>query len=246
MFFYPSCGQGIPEIEENDIPGLIINRNDAYDGESLWGYMNGGADIYLEYGFDILRVQEFTGKDENIKLELFKMDDPVSAFGIYSMKTFRCKESEVLTFTDCLNDYQYQFLYGDYYLQIVNETGSGIAKQLMKEIASVLMKKLPKSEMLLPVKFLTDSLNLSLTEIKMIKGELGIQNKASVLTDAMRDLENYQVYYAKRKSDGNMLIYYEIIFDDDATKKRFKEQTLEQRFQVLMESNLNILLKWVK
>lgn len=239
--FYPAPGQDIPEINKKDIAGLIIKRNDSFDGESLWGYMNGGADIYLEYGFDILRVQEFESEGETIKLELFKMENPVSAFGIYSIKTFKCRESNVLTNLDCLNDYQYQLLYGEYYIQIINESGSDKAKKYMAQIATALIKKLEKTELTLPIKFLTDSLDFSLTDIIMIKGELGILNKASVLTDLMQDIENYLVFYARRKLDGNMHLYYEIIFDKKDKMDAFKKKISHDGLKIISKQDLNVL-----
>ncbi len=56
---YFAIGQQIPEITAEELPGFMLNRNECFDGGSLWGYMNGGADIYLEYGFEKLRVEEF-------------------------------------------------------------------------------------------------------------------------------------------------------------------------------------------
>ncbi|MDW7761672.1 MAG: DUF6599 family protein [Acidobacteriota bacterium] len=58
-----------------------------YDGEDLFIYINGGAEIYMEYGFRAAVVQDFRspgGRD--ISLELFAMDSPEAAFGMYSFK----------------------------------------------------------------------------------------------------------------------------------------------------------------
>jgi hypothetical protein len=245
LCFYPAPGQDIPEINEKDISGLTIKRNDSFDGESLWGYMNGGADIYLEYGFDILRVQEFEGEGENIKLELFKMDNPVSAFGIYSLKTYKCRESNVLTSLDCMNDYQYQLLAGDYYIQLINESGSEQAINLMIDIAGVLLDKLEKSELILPVQYLIDILNFAPEDIKMLMGVLGIQNKASALKDYLKDIDEYQVYYAKRKLEGKTQTYYEIIFRDPEMKENFLNNT-DDSLQIMKENDATILCTFFK
>lgn len=243
--FYPAPGQDIPEINEKDIAGLTIKRNDSFDGESLWGYMNGGADIYLEYGFDILRVQEFESEGETIKLELFKMENPVSAFGIYSIKTFKCRESNVLTSLDCLNDYQYQLLYGNYYIQIINESGSDKAKKYMAQIATALIKKLEKNELILPIQYLADGLKFTLKEIKMLNGELGIMNKASNLSYYLKGIDQYQVYYASRKIEGGNQKYYEIVFNDPKLKVKFLNNK-DDSLQILKESNKTVLCIFLK
>lgn len=245
LYGYHSISQEIPEIIQEDIPAMSITRNQVFDGSSLWGYMNGGADIYLEYGFDKLRVEEFSGEGENIKLELFKMHDPLSAFGIYSIKTYKCKESEVLTSPDCLNAYQYQLLYGDYYFQIINESGSVKAGQFMKQIAEILLKRLEKYELFLPLKFLTDSLEFSLNEIKMIKGELGIQNNASSLANYLKGITEYQVYIAKTGHEGENRTYYEIIFSDSKMKGEFLKRA-DQKIKLIAEEKKNILFIFLK
>lgn len=238
-----SMGQEIPEVTVEEIPGFTLNRNESFDGGSLWGYMNGGADIYLEYGFETLRVEEFSSEDETIKLELFKMTDPVSAFGIYSIKTFKCEQSKLISTIDCLNRFQFQVLYGSYYIQLINESGSAKAKQAMINLAESLLKKIEQQELMLPLKYLTDSLNLSLFEIKMVKGDLGVHNKTMYLEDYFEGIKNYQVYYAKTVVDKVKVRYYEIVFDDAEMKNKFLENSKDKALQIVGENSTSILIE---
>lgn len=212
---------GIPEIKQSELSELTITRNETFDGESLWGYMNGGADIYLEYGFDILRVEEFVYQDEEIKLEIFKMQDAVSAFGIYSVKTFKCAGQNIFGELDCLNKYQFQLAYGSYYIQLINNSGTGKAEEFMKKLATLITEKLETEELMLPASYLTDSLGLNISCIKMVKGYLGLQNKLIEMSSCFDGLTDYQVYFAKLEEDGETFNYYEIVFGDEEMKKRF-------------------------
>jgi len=238
-----SLGQEIPEITTEELPGFILNRNECFDGESLWGYMNGGADIYLEYGFEILRVEEFSNEDETIKLELFKMDDPISAFGIFSFKTFKCEQTDVITTTDCLNRFQFQLLYGNYYIQLLNESGSEKAKQTMVSIAETVLNKMELREFILPIKYLPDSLMLSLHNIQMVKGDLGIQNKAMKLTAYFKGITDYQIYYAKTVVGGEKVKFYEIVFDKPEMTYKFLENNKDKGLQMIKENDVNILIQ---
>jgi hypothetical protein len=235
--------QEIPEIHTEEIPGLSLDRNECFDGRSLWGYMNGGADIYLEYGFEKLRVEEFTKEDETIKLEVFKMDDPISAFGIYSFKTFRCEQSNVIIPIDCLNRFQFQLLCGSYYIQIINESGSEKAKQTMIMLAETLLKKIEPYELKLPVKYLTDSLNFSLSEIKMVKGELGVHNKTNYLKDCFSGIDNYEIYFAKTDADDKKVKYYELVFDAPEMKNKFLDNMKDKEFLMIKEAEDRILIQ---
>lgn len=238
-----TMGQEIPELTAAEIPGFTVNQNECFNGESLWGYMNGGADIYLEYGFEILRVEEFTNEDESIKLELFKMNDPISAFGIYSIKTFKCEQGNVITDIDCLNRFQFQLLYGDYYIQLINESGSAKAKEAMMSIAETALKKIDEIGLMLPITYLTDSLGLPLFDIKMVKGDLGIHNKTPALEGFFEGIEDYQIYYAKTVKGGEKVKYYEIVFNAPENKHKFLENNTDKDLHFILENELNILFE---
>jgi len=55
--------------------------------KDFYAYINGGAELYLNYGFKILaqRVYLFNGKE--IKAEVYDMGEPVNAFGVFSYST---------------------------------------------------------------------------------------------------------------------------------------------------------------
>ncbi|MCF8234956.1 MAG: hypothetical protein K9G67_08025 [Bacteroidales bacterium] len=238
-----AVGQDIPEINEKELTAYSITRNETFDGLSLWGYMNGGADIYLEYGFDVLRVQEFQKNGEQLKLELFKMDDPLSAFGIYSIKIFKCNDSPLLTSIDCLNPYQYQILHGNYYIQIINESGSDKAKALMIEIAGAILQKPEAEKFVLPATYLTDSLKLSPADIKMLKGPLGLIDKAPGLTDLLEGLDDYEVYYTIIERDDRKQKLYEIFFEEQIDKQLFKEKHPSKGYQIIKEKGNSLVLQ---
>ncbi len=55
-----------------------------YRGAELYGHINGGSEIFLEYGFDHLHIQHFhDGGGEVVMAEIHVMDDPTAALGIY-------------------------------------------------------------------------------------------------------------------------------------------------------------------
>ncbi len=59
----------------------------SYSGEDLFTYINGGAEIYHEYGFKQVVVQDYKNANErSLSVEIFKMENPAAAYGIYSFK----------------------------------------------------------------------------------------------------------------------------------------------------------------
>ncbi len=67
---------------------VVADGPTGYRPEDLYDYMNGGAERYLDYGFErLLHVRyEVKGDDRSgIDLDLYDMGSELGAFGIYSM-----------------------------------------------------------------------------------------------------------------------------------------------------------------
>ncbi len=56
----------------------------VFTGDALFDHINGGADIYFEYGFVALVTEQYKNGDKEVSVEIYRMDDAPAAFGIYS------------------------------------------------------------------------------------------------------------------------------------------------------------------
>ena len=64
-----------------------------YAGDELYRLIDGGADIFKEYGFDRVAVQRYSDSVDNyIDVELYEMNDSSSAYGVFSMVTYTTGE----------------------------------------------------------------------------------------------------------------------------------------------------------
>ncbi len=87
-----------PPAGQTDLAALVPGSADAagwnpdgpprkYAGEDLYAYVNGGAEIFQEYGFVEVIVQDYLGRaGRTISLEIYEMKSPDSAYGIYSFR----------------------------------------------------------------------------------------------------------------------------------------------------------------
>ena len=58
-----------------------------YEGEELYAYIDGGAEIYQEYGFRRVILQDYKNdKGRSVSLEIFEMGTPAAAFGMFTFK----------------------------------------------------------------------------------------------------------------------------------------------------------------
>ena len=219
---FPAFAQ-IPEYfprpaEDNIEDGLKISEK-TYTAESLFGYMNGGAELYLEYGFDRLAVTEIVDGDTGYKLEVYKMDDRASAFGIYSVSVFSCDTSDHIDDYSCQTDYQLQFCKGPYYINIVNDAGSSQAVQKSALIARSLgsMIKQPSfgiSDFMHGILFEEE-----ITKATLVKGELGLYNGANEWGELLRDAENYSCLIVEGTDEAVLSLK----FDDNQSQAVFLE-----------------------
>lgn len=61
-----------------------------YQGDDLFFLINGGAELYFEYGFnDVISANYMDEQGRNIKVELYRMSSDSAAYGIYSIKRFK-------------------------------------------------------------------------------------------------------------------------------------------------------------
>ncbi|MBI2876211.1 MAG: hypothetical protein HYY20_04955 [Candidatus Tectomicrobia bacterium] len=60
----------------------------SYRGERLIDYIDGGAELYFEYGFQEAGVQEYVHTSgATLTVEIYQLDRPENAYGIYSFDT---------------------------------------------------------------------------------------------------------------------------------------------------------------
>ncbi|MBM3295142.1 MAG: hypothetical protein FJY82_11565, partial [Candidatus Aminicenantes bacterium] len=93
-----------------------------FQGEDLFIYINGGAEIYQEYGFRQVIAQDFVGPGgRTAALEIFEMSDSGAAFGMFTFKSSGKGRPAGIGQDSELEDYYLNFWKGRY---LVTVTGS--------------------------------------------------------------------------------------------------------------------------
>jgi hypothetical protein len=58
-----------------------------YEDKKLFDYMDGGAELYYEYGFEQACIQRYKAKEGEVTVEIYQMDTPAHAYGVYTFDT---------------------------------------------------------------------------------------------------------------------------------------------------------------
>jgi hypothetical protein len=112
---------------------------------NLYGYIDGGAELFLEYGFERLTVQKYRNGADELTVEAYRMTDPAAAAGIYLMKAG--KETPATGFKErhTANRYQLMFCRNRYYVVVNNLSGREALAPVQVNVASYIAPKLPSA-----------------------------------------------------------------------------------------------------
>jgi len=116
-----------------------------YAGDDLFIYINGGAEIYHEYGFVSVIAKEYAdGDGRKINLEIFEMDDARSAYGIYSFKRSSDGERLQIGSEAALEDYYLNFWKGHHLVTLIGFDESEQTVNGLRQIAQAVAARIPK------------------------------------------------------------------------------------------------------
>ena len=77
-----SCSSEVsefPEVAGWTQPGEVL----IYDSDTLWEYINGAAELFVEYGVQACHVTDLSSGDLTVTVELYDMGTPLNAYGVF-------------------------------------------------------------------------------------------------------------------------------------------------------------------
>jgi hypothetical protein len=141
---------GIPLLQAylpagNELQGWEADGSpQEFRGDDLFQYIDGGAEVYREYGFVQVLVQDYKNlSGTRLSLELFRMESPESAYGIFSYKRGARGEPLRVGTEGEIEDYYLNFWKGPFIVTLTaSQAGPQVRNQLVR-LALSIAKKLP-------------------------------------------------------------------------------------------------------
>lgn len=196
--------------EDKIAPWMKKEGPRTFDGGHLFEYIDGGADIFLEYGFVEVVSQEYVKGEISIVVEIYRMESPDAAFGVHSFnRDHRAPPAEVGT-DGMYSDYRLAFYQADYYVVIQTFSLEEESKRELSAFATNIAANIPrKGEIPVLTKYLPQSHLVARSE-KLVMGSLGFNN-LHYLTDD-EDLFGFKRgnkgVFAKYELQGNELQFF--------------------------------------
>jgi len=205
-------------------------KPEIYVGDDLFTFINGGADIYHEYGFNKVVYNEYKDNNENsINVEIYEMKTSESAFGIYSFKIGRKGEVFPVGNDAFFQSYYMNFWKGNYLVILTGFDENEVTINGIKTIAKVIDKKIKRKGKKPQLVNLIPNKNLQITQPKYLKGILALFNQYNFNTkDIFRiseavigTYEDHQLFIFQYKNEKESLKFFENVSNKMKTNSDF-------------------------
>lgn len=104
-----------PEVDGWKLRG----QPQIYSPHTLYEYIDGGADLYLKYDFQVLTVAEYRNdRQASVSVEVYRHRDPNHAFGIYSQERLPSADFLDIGAQGYTENMVLNFVKGPYYVKI--------------------------------------------------------------------------------------------------------------------------------
>jgi hypothetical protein len=153
-----------------------------FQGEDLYLYIDGGAEIYREYGFEDVLVQEYKDREGiRLSLEIFRMTSPESAYGMYTFKRSPRGTRLEIGAEGQLEDYYLNFWKGNFLVTITGQDKSPATGRGLLELARAVAGKIQGPSD--PARLVAELPRPGLVDasVRYFKGYLGFMNNYSSL-----------------------------------------------------------------
>jgi hypothetical protein len=176
LFFMPGLAAAqTPLPADNAIAGWKKSEpQKTFNQADLYGYIDGGAELFLEFGFEQLVVQKYKSGGDEITVEMYRMTDPVAAAGIHLMKMGKETPELALRDRNSINNYQLMFLRNRYFTIVNNLGGKEALRPTMLRFASVVAGSMPAATPIPEVNVLPKRA-LVASSVRLLRGAYGLQ-----------------------------------------------------------------------
>jgi hypothetical protein len=210
---------GMPVLQPGELAGLEVLQTASFAGTALYGYINGGADLYHEYGFERLTVQELRLTGETYSCEVYRMRDPAGAFGIFSVSRGACTPADSLPSSSCFSPHVVQWAQDRYFLRIASTSGSPTAGAGGLRLARVLRPKISDVTWTIPP--VAVAAGGTPRTVILVRGVLGMQNGFDRWSRLLEGVENFEAVIVSREDPTGETAAGEFRFEADTDIDRF-------------------------
>jgi hypothetical protein len=225
----------LPSAQEV-VPWKPADDPDFYRDEALYQYIDGAADLYLEYGFRGVLSQVYELRSELVVVDIFEMEDAEAAFGIYSVRRDHKLPSVGVGIDSTQYDYQLTFCKGPYFVVVSGFESDLRTRESLHQFAAAIASKIADLGGTPPSLGLLPSNGLITRSTGFVKGMIGFNTRFHLSETNLLELERKDVkavfgeYQWDGLEAGLVLVRYPSPLDSSQ-----KEQLVLKRLEEIFE-----------
>ena len=146
----------------------------VFTSADLYGHINGGAEAFLEIGFEQLTVQKYKDGANELAVEIYRMTDPTSARGIYLSKCGKQTPDPAFKERHTASRQQILWQRHRYYIVIYNTAGGAANAPMLVKTAQAMAPRLP-ADAPVPVLDVLPAAGLVPGSARVIRGPVSLQ-----------------------------------------------------------------------
>jgi hypothetical protein len=133
-----------PLPADGEVAGLRRDgAGELFRGAELYGHIDGGAELYLEFGFDELTVRRYAGDGSALEAELYRMSDADAALGVYLSRCGRETPDAALAARHTVGRLQLLLVRERYLLVLTGDPERPPARAVLLTFAGAVTDQLP-------------------------------------------------------------------------------------------------------
>lgn len=128
-----------------EMEGWKISSQPAFfEPETLWNYIDGQAEMYLDYGFNLLLTVEYSSLDgsRSVGIEIYEMETPYHAFGIYAGERSPQDHFIKIGVQGYVGENVLNFWKGPYYIKLLSSQSSSDTGEILRKMAEGMAGKI--------------------------------------------------------------------------------------------------------
>jgi hypothetical protein len=152
------------------------NEQKLYTGEKLFELIDGGADVYMEYGFEEAATAEYLKGNDLILVEIYRMKDNSAAYGIFSNSNSSEGIRADIGEDGCLFPYYLIFWKGNYYISVSSNDDSPDLVDAISKIGENIDNRIICTSKKPDIIDLLTIPEFRFDEIKYLRGNIGLND----------------------------------------------------------------------
>jgi len=146
----------------------------TFTGQDLFNQIDGGAELFLEFGFFRLRLQAYAKGGAELTLNAYEMESAQAALGVYLMKKGRETPFPEIAARNSSEEVQATVLKGRYFIQVDNLGEVPASKAELAALANMFLAGVADEPAPSPLDLLPAAGRVAGSE-RLIRGPFGLQ-----------------------------------------------------------------------